>query len=413
MKNFFTFLLCVILSLSIFCGCSFSPVEFIVDTALGSETTENNTKIDATVVAPATVDKSNKHLAYSTLNETQQNIYAVLLAAANDMVTGWIEMPSCSDNFENDIMKAIYALDDDRPEMFWIDTKHLIRSVKSGNKTVIYFAFEVKEENDSCSYLCTKSERDDMLKTLNNKVQELVTKTKDLNRFEAELYINDYLCDNIVYDESDKSLCYTSYGALINGKAVCSGYSKAAKLIFDKIGIENVLCHGKSRNESHVWNLVNLNNAWYHLDITWNDDDQNKFRTYKYFNTTINEIKKDHEIFPLHDINSGDDTENKLYNYFNFDAQKTDLNYYTYYGLELLNDDYLPLAKAICEDFAKNKKYTSFIVRDKTQLKGFESEAQESVSFLQNAIIHTRHPLFRKMQIREYYVIDNIILLKW
>lgn len=34
-----------------------------------------------------------------------------------------------------------------------------------------------------------------------------------------------------------------------------------------KMGIKNI----KISNISHVWNLVYLNGAWFHLDLTWDD----------------------------------------------------------------------------------------------------------------------------------------------
>ena len=34
------------------------------------------------------------------------------------------------------------------------------------------------------------------------------------------------------------------------------------------------------RDAQHMWNMVKLNNKWYHVDITW--DDTNDKKSYKY-----------------------------------------------------------------------------------------------------------------------------------
>ena len=39
------------------------------------------------------------------------------------------------------------------------------------------------------------------------------------------------------------------------------------ELILERLGIENY----KISSDNHVWNAVNLNNTWYHLDLTWDD----------------------------------------------------------------------------------------------------------------------------------------------
>lgn len=81
--------------------------------------------------------------------------------------------------------------------------------------------------------------------------------------------INNYLVMNVQYDFSFK---YTNaYDALFNNKAVCKGYSDSAQKLFTLAGIQSKTVIGTMNGGSHQWNLVNIDGAWYHVDVTNND----------------------------------------------------------------------------------------------------------------------------------------------
>ena len=85
--------------------------------------------------------------------------------------------------------------------------------------------------------------------------------------FEKVLFINDYLTSNFEYD-----LSYSIYDIenfLTYGTGVCEAYYLTARALMDALGIPS--CAAISDNADHIWNVVQLNGKWYHLDITWND----------------------------------------------------------------------------------------------------------------------------------------------
>lgn len=58
---------------------------------------------------------------------------------------------------------------------------------------------------------------------------------------------------------------WTAYGALVTGDTVCKGYAMAWKVLMDRIGIPClVICKGDG---SHLWNLVQVDGKWYHIDV--------------------------------------------------------------------------------------------------------------------------------------------------
>ena len=85
--------------------------------------------------------------------------------------------------------------------------------------------------------------------------------------------IHDYIINTTKYD-SDRSdlkiVKYKSniaYGPLIEGYGLCGGYTDAMALFLDYYNIPNF----KVITENHVWNVVKINDKWYHLDLTWDD----------------------------------------------------------------------------------------------------------------------------------------------
>lgn len=119
----------------------------------------------------------------------------------------------------------------------------------------------------------------------NAKVNEIVadvTKQNFTSKLEKALYIHDYLVVNCRYnwdvafgnrDNAPKRV-WTALGALIDGDAVCQGYTLAYKLLLNRVGVESVYVESNLIN--HIWNLVQMDNGnWYHVDATWDDPTPN------------------------------------------------------------------------------------------------------------------------------------------
>lgn len=85
----------------------------------------------------------------------------------------------------------------------------------------------------------------------------------------------DYLCDASVYAESYKGNANNAYGALIDGKAQCSGYARAFKALCDGAGIDCYYVYAASDdpiNPNHQWCMVEYGGQWYHIDPQMIDD---------------------------------------------------------------------------------------------------------------------------------------------
>ena len=66
--------------------------------------------------------------------------------------------------------------------------------------------------------------------------------------------------------------------------------------MFEALDIEAKYVVGNAGGP-HAWNLVKVDEQWYHLDITWNDPvpDQGERVHYQYFLISDEKLSNDHE----------------------------------------------------------------------------------------------------------------------
>ncbi|MBU3127790.1 hypothetical protein LGL55_03505 [Clostridium tagluense] len=130
-----------------------------------------------------------------------------------------------------------------------------------------------------------------------------------MNDDQKEKVIHDYIVAHVAYDTTLSR--FSAYEALKNGTTVCSGYAQLAYKMLNEVGIETKIVLGKGNGEDHAWNLVKLNNIWYHLDCTWDDPvpDIKGRVLYNYFNLNDKKISENH-IFEKSDY----PVANQVYN---------------------------------------------------------------------------------------------------
>ncbi|WP_322153275.1 transglutaminase domain-containing protein [Paratractidigestivibacter sp.] len=92
---------------------------------------------------------------------------------------------------------------------------------------------------------------------------------KTMSDYQIALKLHDYVLSCSAYVNTGDNSCYTPYGALVCGKAVCQGYSLAYKLLLRRTGMECLYVVSKDMN--HSWNLVQVEGEWYHADLTWDE----------------------------------------------------------------------------------------------------------------------------------------------
>ncbi len=115
--------------------------------------------------------------------------------------------------------------------------------------------------------------------------------------------VHDYIIDQTRYDRNyhiGKEVSpesHTVYGTLINRVAVCDGYAKTMKYLLEPLDVETIVVSGKSKGMDHAWNIVKIENEYYHIDLTWDDpimENGEDIIIYDYFNLNDNDISKTH-----------------------------------------------------------------------------------------------------------------------
>ena len=100
------------------------------------------------------------------------------------------------------------------------------------------------------------------------KVQAILkTIPSGLSDYEKALALHDYIVTHCEYDGTYSN--YDAYNVLVEGVAVCQGYTLAYADLLNRVGIENKYVLSDAMN--HAWNLVKIDGEWYHVDATWDD----------------------------------------------------------------------------------------------------------------------------------------------
>lgn len=122
-----------------------------------------------------------------------------------------------------------------------------------------------------------KSYTKDEINKTNKKLSEIINKIikEDMTDKEKITVFHDYIINNTYYDtqytkkniENTNSYSHRASGPLLTGKALCGGYSQAMSLFLNYFNIPNY----RISSDTHIWNLVYLDDNWYHIDLTWDD----------------------------------------------------------------------------------------------------------------------------------------------
>ena len=123
---------------------------------------------------------------------------------------------------------------------------------------------------------------------------------RQASEYEKVREIHDFIATTVAYDEAGLTdaanvLQYTAYAALMNGTALCQGYSTLFYRMARRVGLSVRLIAGDGEGEEHSWNIVKIGEEYYNLDTAWDatDDPEDAETLRKYF-------LKSEEDFPGH-----------------------------------------------------------------------------------------------------------------
>ena len=167
-----------------------------------------------------------------------------------------------------------------------------------------YKKYNTSIQDDTIILRVDKIYTDEEIYTVNTKIDNYISKNNfnksNITKKDIEK-IHDYILSITTYDTNYKFTdqivdSNKATGVLVNGVSLCSGYADTFAVILDKLGVPNF----RVSSEEHEWNAIYFNNRWYHIDLTWDDDEVIKTNNRNFFmiNTTelLNKDKKEHNF---------------------------------------------------------------------------------------------------------------------
>lgn len=222
---------------------------------------------------------------FEQLNKEQQKAYFAMKEGLLKMADSF-PVPKLSGE---ELSNIYFLVRLDCPEIFW--------SVK--------FSYRYYADSSSVEmipeYLFTKDKIKEHRQAMEARVKKLARQAADLDEKGKELFVHDFIVNNVRYDKLKKEYSHEIIGSLGNGVAVCEGMAKAVKILCDELGLWCIVAISENNPEKgikyrHAWNVVKIGGSYYHLDATF-DNTLSKIGVtrYDYVNLADKQIFRDHE----------------------------------------------------------------------------------------------------------------------
>ena len=187
------------------------------------------------------------------------------------------------------LMKLYLEVAYNSPELFYVRTGYSCSfNPSSADQNVYRVSPEYTLDGIDIVYQLTDENKQKIRQQqaiLEQKLTEIMQEVRsDWSDLTKAMYLHDYIA---VHCEYDSTLTFRdAYRMLINGTGVCQGYTLAYRLLLDRVGIKSGTVTSDSMN--HVWNLIQIDGNWYHVDVTWDDPTQDRIGrvTHRYFCTS-------------------------------------------------------------------------------------------------------------------------------
>ena len=149
------------------------------------------------------------------------------------------------------------------------ETSAVIKAVMNDHQLFIHFEGRWKYvecggrvERMSPVYCMTEEIRRVSVQELKSRCAEIVAPCMDMEPIDREMYVLDWIRSNVIWSRTGSCSDHSPAGALLHGRCVCDGISKATSLLLNAAGVEcSVVSDG-----GHSWNVVRFGGRCGHLD---------------------------------------------------------------------------------------------------------------------------------------------------
>ncbi len=205
--------------------------------------------------------------AYDRLSETEKiwyrDINRLLAYRMNEDVKLSVEAMK-EGLTEEDIDKIYNCVMMDHPEYFYVGGYEYGTYVNGLGETCYYLMYG--------KYTYSMEECEKRQKEIEEAAENILWfAPTDEDDYEKIRYVYETIIQQTDYDMNAPDN-QNIYSVLVGKASVCQGYAKTTQYLLNKLGLDCSIVFGKVRDgESHSWNIVECNDAYYYLDTTWGD----------------------------------------------------------------------------------------------------------------------------------------------
>lgn len=225
-------------------------------------------------------DQYSTDYYYKQLSSDEKKLYDRLdevcykaLVGKSNYNSGSTDSANCSDLNINktSVEKVVRAFSADNPQYYFTYFNYGYSYYSGGKITGVYM-------NILDSYT-RGSTRKSTTKTIKKQLNKLYNKAKKgKTKYDKVKNVHDLLSERITYKYSyEGGLDQTIADPIVYNEGVCNAYAMLNLALLNRLGIDAVYVAGND----HAWNKIKLDNKWYVVDATW--DDQTWGTIYTYF----------------------------------------------------------------------------------------------------------------------------------
>lgn len=260
MKKYLSYVFIISLTVNM-CGCAFPfgenwdqftyPKRIAKETVTGDEIRE---------------PVSSELTAYYQLSEEEQAIYRCIRDGIASCAEYIDFFPMVDEAVLDKCMNCVYT---DYPEYYWFDFAYTYWTIDE----------TAKVSSIEPDYIMTKEKIQESAPIVQKMVEKLLAELPEEGTdYEKAKYLYESLITFTEYAD-DSEYNQTMASVFLNGRSVCSGYAKAMQYLLMEAGIPSTYIAGEagyiedgvSQWDSHAWNMVELDGAYYYIDATWGD----------------------------------------------------------------------------------------------------------------------------------------------
>lgn len=252
-------------------------------------------------------DKYSSNYIYNNLNSTEQTFWDALDYVCALYLTGEDDAVSTSGMVLPDYTISYSSLSLERateiflmfnysnPQYYFINGGYAYIEPSSILLPTFYQEFQ------------SGSERSKATQAMKNQITSCESAIAAAGSAEQKAKVaHDYIVKKVEYDDNyltnpENPFHQSAYSVFCDDHSVCAGYTKAFEMLMNGAGIDTIAL----LSTDHAWNMIKINDSWYHTDCTWDDMDgySGYEMIYNFFNRSESVIRSDgtHEIQSMFD----------------------------------------------------------------------------------------------------------------